>query len=245
MPLRSKARQPASQVDAVRSLQVRGRRADHTAERPDQRGGPTLGDGHRQTALAAHRGDLRAGEAGPDHEHPARPRVQSRHQPGRVVAGAQRAHAGQAGLLGTRPGPGPDPGGDQHPVERDVRAVGQEHPFAGQVQSGGPDTQPPVRVQGAASGQRRVLRRNPAEQHLLRQARPVVRLVALLADQGQRAGEPLVTQHLRGAQPGQAGTDDDDASDRVGGRGAERRCAVITGHGGPHPPRRRRCPRRG
>jgi hypothetical protein len=48
------------------SLHLRGDRADHAAERTDQRRRAELGDGHREAQLAAGRGHLRADKRGAD-----------------------------------------------------------------------------------------------------------------------------------------------------------------------------------
>ena len=200
------------------ALQLGRDRADHPAERADQRRGAAFGDGDRQAALAADGGDLRAGEPGADDQHPARVR--------RVEPPVQRG-ARRRGCAATntpsrpppprvRPRPGPHAGGDQQPVESRPR---RRRPAA-PAWPPGPARWRRRRAASRASTSRRrgsAVRSaaRPAQQHLLGQRRPVVRLVGLVADQGQRPGEALVAQRLRGPQPGQRGADDDDRGPRA------------------------------
>ena len=203
-------RHTGTQVDSGVALHLGGDVADHPAERPDQRCAGALRDRHVQSEITADRGHLGADEAGADDQHPLRPGLQRRLQLGRVIAGAQRVEALQLGLFGVEPRAGPDAGGDQQPVVGHLVAVGEQHFPVVAVQSGGRHAQTPVGVDLPQPRQLGVPRRHPSLEHLLGQRRPVVRLVHLVADDGQRAGEALVAQRLRGAQPGQRRTDDDD-----------------------------------
>ncbi len=191
-------------------LHLGGDLADHAAERTDERRGSALGDGHLEAELPADRGHLRADEAGADDQDPLRLGGQCRLQPARVLGRANREQTLQLGLLLVEPGPRADAGGDQQPVVRDLVAIGQAHVLGSAIETGGGHAEPPFRIDFAAARQQGVIGRHPPFQHLLRERRPIVRLVLLIADEGQLAGEALVAQGFGSAEPGQGGADDDD-----------------------------------
>ena len=144
-----------------------------------------------------------------------------------------REHPAETGLCLVRPRPGPDPGGDEQPVEPDLLTVGQEHLATAQVKPGGRDPEPPARVDLAAAGQYRLPRRSLAHEDLLRQRRPVVREARLVPDHGQRPGEAAPAQRHAGPQASQGRPDDDDpprAPERLPGAfpgGMRRRAARL------------------
>src|SRR5262249_34842811 len=72
----------------------------------------------------------------------------------------------------------------------------------------------PRRVQLLVHGQGHVRGLCRAGQQVLGQRRPVVGTVGLVADDRQRPGVTLVAQHVRRAQPGERGADDDDPAAR-------------------------------
>ncbi len=205
-------RHAGTQVDSGVALHLGGDIADHPAERPDQRCAGAFRDRHVQSEIATDRSHLGADEARADDQHPLRPGLQRRLQLGRVIAGPQRVEALQLGLFGVEPGAGTDAGCDQQPVVGHLVTVGEQHLPAVAVQSGGRHAQTPVRVYLPQARQLGVTRRHPSLEYLLGQRRPVVRLVDLVTNDGQRAGEPLVAQRLRGTQPCQRRSDDNDAA---------------------------------
>ena len=210
-------RHTGTQVDPGVALHLGGDIADHPAERPDQWCAGAFRDRHVQSEITTDRGHLGADEARADDQHPLRPGLQRRLQLGRVIAGAQRVQALQLGLFGVEPRAGTDAGRDQQPVVGHLVTVGEQHLPVVAVQSGGRHAQAPVRVDLPQARQLGVTRRHPSLEHLLGQRRPVVRLVDLVTNDGQRASEPLVAQRLRGAQPGQRRTDDHDPTLRLEG----------------------------
>ena len=213
----------AAQVDAVRALQVGRDGADHAG--PGRR---TSGAGPRSATVTVRpssrhdRGDLGAGEPGPDDQHASLAGRQPLAQPGRVLGRTQEEHAVQGGLGLVRPRAGAGSGGDEQPVERYVPAAGQADQAAVQVQAGRGTAPQPLGAQAVGRGQRRVRGRGPPGEDLFGQRRPVIGFVPLVADEGEPAGEPLPAQHLGGPQAGERGSDDDDAAVAayVAGRGA-------------------------
>lgn len=170
-----------------------------------------LHDRHRTARLAGRRGELGADPARADDHDVVLP-GEHRAQPLGVVQGAQQMHAGHA-LRARQPDRFGAGGQDQDVVRH--RPLG-----GGQLVLGGADAQDlapepqfdaeclEVHVEGGALGR--------AEQHGLRQRRPVVRLVGLRADQRHAAGEALFPQGDRGLHPGHARPDDDNTPWRGG-----------------------------
>ena len=210
-------RHTGTQVDSGVALHLGGDVADHPAERPDQWCAGAFRDRHVQSEITTDRGHFGADEARADDQHPLRPGLQRRLQLGRVIAGAQRVQALQLGLFGVEPRAGTDAGRDQQPVVGHLVTVGEQHFPVVAVQSGGRHAQTPVRVDLPQARQLGVTRRHPSLEHLLGQRRPIVRLVDLVTNDGQRASEALVAQRLRGTQPGQRRTDDHDPTLRLEG----------------------------
>jgi hypothetical protein len=62
------------------------------------------------------------------------------------------------------------------------------------------------------AGQSRIFGARHPTQDLFGQRWPVVWLTRFVPDQPQRTGEPVLAQHGRGAESGQRGTDDNDAT---------------------------------
>ncbi len=130
-----------------------------------------------------------------------------RPQPFGVVQGAQQVHAGHA--LGAGQGDRFGAGGEDQDVVRDrarlgvqlVRGGAHAQHLAAEPQLDAERFE--VHVEGGVLGL--------AEQHGLRQRRPVVRLVGFGADEGDGAPEALFAQGDRGLHPGHAGTHDDHA----------------------------------
>ncbi len=203
-----------------------GDRADDAAKRSDQRCRAAFGDGHRQAKITAVGSDLRPDEPGADDQYPAGPGGQPPLQACRILPGRQHKHPVQGGLRRMRPAPCPHPGGDQQPVEPDHLAVSEADLLAGQVQPGRCYAQPPLRVQPARIRQRRALRRHPPVKDLLRQRRPVIRLMRLVPDQRQRTGEALLAQLRRSPQARKRRADDGDAA------GAPESVVAVVRHGG-------------
>ncbi|MBB4783584.1 hypothetical protein BJY27_004545 [Streptomyces rapamycinicus] len=196
-------------------LWLGGHLADHAAQGAHQGSRAAFRDRDGQLPLTADGGDLRAGEPGADHQHPAGPGPQPVDQPGGVVRGPQHEDAVQSGLQLVRPRAGAHTGGDQQPVVLHRGAIGERHPLGRHVQRGRGDAQPPPRVDRAAPGEGRLVHRHQAEQDLLGQRRTVVRLVRLVrlvTDHGERAGGALLPERLGGPQPRQGGTHDDDVA---------------------------------
>src|SRR4051794_36675320 len=116
-------------------------------------------------------------------------------------------------------------GGDDQRPEPDARSVVQPDRPGVEVKQRRPqaeaklDAQVGVRVRVAQPHELPL-----APQNLLGQRRAVVRRLALLPDERDRAGEAALAQPLRGADPGQAGADDDDSV----GRGVIGRGHVLT-----------------
>ena len=146
-------RDAAAQVDAVLALQSA---ATPPITPPSA---PTSGAGPRSATVTG-RSQLAAAEATSEPVNPA-PMTSTRPGAGQPAAGAglprRRGYAATntpssaaSASLGQRPGP--HPGGDQQPVELDRLAVGEADLPAGQVQPGGGDAQPPLRVELAAPG---------------------------------------------------------------------------------------------
>ncbi len=210
--LQPRHRDAGAQIHPVLGLQVGRDRTDHPAEGAHQRSTGTLRHGDGQAHLPAGRRDLGTGETRADDEHPARPRLQPLVQVGGVVPGPQQADAAQPGLVLLGPGPGADAGRDEQPVVLHLVPVGQPDPLGRQVQTRRRDTEPPLGVDLPAVRQLGVARGRHAQQDGLGQRRPVVRLVRLVTDQGQFAGEALGAQRLGGPQTRQRGTDDDDTA---------------------------------
>ena len=71
------------------------------------------------------------------------------------------------------------------------------------VEAHGGHAEFPVRVHPPQPGQFGVVGRHPTLEHLLGQRRPIVGLVRLVTDDGQRACETHFPQRFGGAQTGQ------------------------------------------
>ncbi len=202
----------APQIDAVRALQVRDSQCDGPAERSDEGCGRSLHDRDRETALAAHGGDLGPVEPGADDQHPVRSSAEPLVEALGVVAGSQGEDAVELSLLRVAPGPGARPGRDEQTVELERPPIREADLVAGEVQLRRGNAQPPLDVgQRSDARQRRVIGRDLPRQHGLRQRRPVVRQVRLIPHDGQPSGEPLGSQTLGSTQSSQGGAHDDDA----------------------------------
>ena len=109
---------------------------------------------------------------------------------------------------GAGPASRPGPGGEDQPVVRELVAVGEHDAPAGAIEPRRGHAQAPLRVEGVRREQdafRVVL----AGQQLLRQRRPGVRPVNLLAHHDQLAVEPSGSSGLRRPQPGERRPNDD------------------------------------
>ncbi len=161
-----------------------------------------LHDRHRAARLARGGGELGADPARPDHHDVVLPGEHGP-QPLGVVQGAQQMHPGHA--LGARqPNRFGTGGQDQHvvpdgPLGGVQLMVGGAHAqhLAAQAQVDAERLE--VHVEGGALGL--------AEQDGLGQRGPVVGLMGLGADQGDRAGEALFPQGDRGLHAGHARAD--------------------------------------
>src|SRR6516162_5767063 len=103
---------PATEVDAMVPLHLRGDLADDAAECADEWCGGTLHDRHREAQLAADRGYLGTDKARADDEDPARLGGQGLLQAGGVIAGADRKHPFEGGLFFVEPFSCASAGGD-------------------------------------------------------------------------------------------------------------------------------------
>ncbi len=180
------------------ALHVRGDLTDHRAERPDQRGRREFGDGHGDLPLAADGGDFGTGEACPDDQYPGGSGGQGSLQALGVLAGTDDEHPAQGRLALHEPGPGSHAGGDQDPVEGDVPPVGEAYVVGRQVEPAGGRAQQPLRVDVTTPRQLGAVGRYPPGQYLLGQWGSVVGLAHFVTDHGQRSGETLIAQALRG-----------------------------------------------
>jgi hypothetical protein len=86
-------RNASAEVYPMRALDLRGNRADHTAERPGEGRRGALGDGHLESEFPANRGHLRADETRTDNQHVPRPCRQPLLEAGRIIARAECKHA--------------------------------------------------------------------------------------------------------------------------------------------------------
>ena len=141
-----------------------------------------------------------------------------RHQRGAdgraVVEGAQRVHPVQ--VVGARQALRRRARGDHETVVRKLLAAGQEHrarPARSSPVADSPRRQSRSRSSSVPRPTTRVVDSGgfDARQHLLRQRRPVVGPVRLVADDRDRPVVAQGAQLLGGPQPGERGPDDDDA----------------------------------
>src|SRR5262245_65695157 len=88
---------PATEIDAVVPLHLRGDLADDATERANKRCRGTLRDRHREAQLAAGRGRLGPDKARADDADPARLGGKGLLQPGGRLAATERKRASGAG----------------------------------------------------------------------------------------------------------------------------------------------------
>jgi hypothetical protein len=204
-----------AQVDAVIPLHLGGDFTDHASECADKRRVGTLGHGYFEVEFAADRGHFRADKAGPDNEDAPRLSSQRRLKPARVVCRANGEQALELRLRLVEPRPRPNAGRDQQTVERHFLAGSQPHGLRLSVQAGGGDAEPPLRIDLAAARQQRMVGAHPPFEYLFRKWGTIVRLLLLVANEGQLPAEPLVAQGFGGAKSGERRADDDDAAGRL------------------------------
>ena len=165
---------------------------------------------HRDLAAALHRGrgHLAADEAGTD-DHDASAGSQVGGQAERVVEGADRVPPGQ---LAAQVEPArAHAGGHDQAVPRDGLPVGEGQRVRVQVDALDAGPEPPLDVLGGrALPERQPVALHRAAEQLLRERRPVVRRVLLVAEHDDPAGVPGGAQPLAHAQAGQARSDDGD-----------------------------------
>ena len=110
-----------TQVDAVVAVELAAGRAHLVAERPRERDGQRLEQGHVEPPAPARGRDLGADEAGADHDHPRARRPARREWPSsRRASGARGCPRGRACPAARR---GDAPGRDDEAVEGDALAV--------------------------------------------------------------------------------------------------------------------------
>jgi hypothetical protein len=184
----------------------RGHRRGHLGgQRPGERPVGGLDDGHRTPRVTRRRGELGADPARPD-DHDVVLLREHGTQPLGVVQGAQQMNPGHS-LRARQP--------DRFRAGRDDQDVVRHRPRGGvQLMVPGayaehlaPELQfdaqcLEVDVEGGAL--------RLAEQHGLRERRPVVRLVRFRPDQRHAAGEALFPQGDRGLHAGHSRAHDDD-----------------------------------
>ena len=137
---------PSAEIHSVLALHLRGDRADHASERACEWRRGALGDGYLESELAADRSRLRADETCADDQHAPRSGGQVLLYTGRIIAGAQRAHAVERGLHRIRPLPRADSSCDQQPVVWDLLAICQVHQPVYAIQARGGYAKPPIRI---------------------------------------------------------------------------------------------------
>src|SRR5580704_13911114 len=109
-----------------------------------------------------------------------------------------------------RPLPRADSGRDQQPVVWNLITICQMYHPVCAIQAGGGDAKPPIRIDCAQARQLGVVSGHPTLQHLLGEGRAIIRLVRLIADDGQRAGKASFSQAFSTPKPRQRCADDDD-----------------------------------
>lgn len=190
---------------AALGVPVAHRGGDLGRHRARERAVGGLDDGDRAAGRAGRGGELGADPARSDDDHVVLP-LQYGPQPRGVVEGAQQMDSGDA--LGARQSDRLRTGGEDQGVVGDGPLGGVQFvrpgPQAGHVE---PQAQRDVQglevdVEGGVLGL--------AEQDRLGQGRPVVRLVRLGPDQGDRAGEALFAQGDGRLHTGHAGAHDHD-----------------------------------
>ena len=174
--------------------------------------GGDVDERHVEVLLARGLGHLATDEAGA-HDHDPRPLVERRPERERVIEVTQHVDAIQIGAE-PRPASRPRAGGEDQTVVLDLVAVGEHDPPARPIQASRRRAKPPLGLQLVA-GELDPIDRVLAGQELLRQWRPGVWPVVLLADHHQLAVEFGFPCGLRRAQPGQRGPDDDQAAHRL------------------------------
>ena len=184
-------------------------RADGGTHAPHHRMGQRLEHGDVASESASSRRDLGADEPGADHAESGAGVERGPKSPG-VLDRAQRDHAVEVGLVRQPSG---------------MRARGEQQTVVGEGVVAHPDrvrpdvevvcrdAEPQVQVQvvEALTAQDDAVAIGAAGEEVLRERRPVVRLVRLGADEGQRTLMALPTQRLHRPQTRERGADDDDA----------------------------------
>jgi hypothetical protein len=195
------------QLDAVPAVQVRELLSDHLTEQVGHWHRLRLDDRHRAAVLARGRGQFRSDEARSD-DHDPRCLGQGRAQRERVVGGADGVHAAQVAVRQR----------SWHQAGRDDQAVIAQGPPVLGPHGAGPRVQTcRAHAQLQVDVQRVQLRRGQqrhrstvlvAGEHVLRQRRPVVRCVQLLADHGDPLAIPALAQRLGRPDSGDRSTHD-------------------------------------
>ncbi len=194
-----------AQVDAVVAVQVGEDLGDLAAEHAQQRELGRLQQCHLDAGRPRGSGALQADPASSDHRDPGRSLeggldLVAVGDPAQVQHTAQvSARHRQAAWRGA--------GGQRQLRVADPAAVGQPQLASRRIDAGDADAKAQVdAVLGVPRPRVDVddLPFDLAQQVVLRQRRPLVRPFGLLADQDERAVEPLLAQRLRGLGPGQA-----------------------------------------
>ncbi len=160
--------------------------------------------------LAAGGRHLRADEARADHDDVPWARGERRAEREAVVEGAQREHAGHR--LGAGQRAGARPGGDDEAVVVELLAVVERQRAAAQVERRGTSTEAPLDREHLVDGGRQhdAVGLPLTGEDLLRQRRPVVGGVGLVADHDDAARVALVAERLGRLHAGDGRAGDDD-----------------------------------
>ena len=201
-----------AQIDAVVAVQRGAPFAQLRAQRQHRRRGD-VDQRHVEALLAGGLGDLAPDESRAHDRYP-RALLERGSQRDPVVEVAQDVDALQL-AAGARPASRPGPGRQDQPVVRDLVAVGEHHPPPRAVQARRRHAQAPLRVE-RVRGEVDALDLVLTGKHVLRQRRPRVRQVGLVAHHHQISVEPCGSRSLRRPQPGERCPDDDYAAQLAG-----------------------------